>query len=331
MTSAIPYLSPAMTRNGKIARLPYTLRDELNQRLADGEPEKSLVAWLNNHPDVREVLDLHYGGRPVSEQNLSEWKQGGYEDWLRHQENLELARNAAGEADEIQGPGEPVPLSDRVSAVMIAELLRLLRAAASGAHPDSPAVRRETLQIIREWNGIRAGDHRAARLRMDQRRWEEEQADLDDKAEKRAIWENVHLLQRLQSRDAYVDAVTAGMSPAEAQKFRQFVNAGPGRQPPPLTPVPAADAPAGTPSPDTDASAASAPGNQTESNQIKPPAVAAGPGPAAPAEKDARNGAVSSRCGPRPLHEAGKAQGRGVAGHPRATDIALLPAGTAGR
>ena len=32
-----------MTRNGKIARLPRALRDELNRRLQDGQPGVRLV------------------------------------------------------------------------------------------------------------------------------------------------------------------------------------------------------------------------------------------------------------------------------------------------
>ena len=72
-----------MTRNGKIARLPWSIRNELNRRLRDGEEGKRLVEWLNSLPEVQEALQEHFGGRPINEQNLSEWKQGGYEDCLR--------------------------------------------------------------------------------------------------------------------------------------------------------------------------------------------------------------------------------------------------------
>jgi len=45
-----------MTRNGKIARLPAAIREELNQRLFDGEPAKPLIEWLNGQPRVQAVL-----------------------------------------------------------------------------------------------------------------------------------------------------------------------------------------------------------------------------------------------------------------------------------
>jgi hypothetical protein len=35
-----------LTRNGKIARLPLAVRQELNRRLDEGEQGKKLVAWL---------------------------------------------------------------------------------------------------------------------------------------------------------------------------------------------------------------------------------------------------------------------------------------------
>ena len=35
------------TRNGKIARLPKTIRDDLGRRIENGEQGKELVEWLN--------------------------------------------------------------------------------------------------------------------------------------------------------------------------------------------------------------------------------------------------------------------------------------------
>ena len=66
-----------MTRTGKIARLPRYLRDNLNQRLHDGESGKKLTAWLNSSQAVQDILDDYFNGVPISEQNLSEWRQGG--------------------------------------------------------------------------------------------------------------------------------------------------------------------------------------------------------------------------------------------------------------
>ena len=70
-----------MTRNGKIARLPESIRNELNQRLLDGERGVALVAWLNSLPQVQAVMREAFEGRPITEDNLSQWRNGGYLAW----------------------------------------------------------------------------------------------------------------------------------------------------------------------------------------------------------------------------------------------------------
>ena len=56
-----------MTRNGKIARLPAALREELNQRLLNGEQGQPWVEWLNSLPQVQSVLRAKFQGIPISE------------------------------------------------------------------------------------------------------------------------------------------------------------------------------------------------------------------------------------------------------------------------
>ena len=55
---------------------------QLNWRINDDVPGIDLVKWLNSHPEVQAVMDEHYDGRPISVQNLSEWRKYGYQKWL---------------------------------------------------------------------------------------------------------------------------------------------------------------------------------------------------------------------------------------------------------
>ena len=73
---------------GKIARLPREIREQLNQRLEDGEPGNRLVAWLNELPEVKALLAAEFGGAAIKEQNLSNWKQGGFRDWRMRREEI---------------------------------------------------------------------------------------------------------------------------------------------------------------------------------------------------------------------------------------------------
>jgi hypothetical protein len=86
-----------MARIGKIARLPRAVRAQLNSRLQDNAEGKQIVQWLNSLPEVKQLLADKFDGRPISEQNLPDWRQGDYEDWLAHQDitaqAAELAAN----------------------------------------------------------------------------------------------------------------------------------------------------------------------------------------------------------------------------------------------
>jgi hypothetical protein len=116
-------------RNGKVARLPEPIRLAINHMLDDGLPYRAILAHLRDHSTsalqpsiVRTPESQDFGGsasqlfsRPVvrspvvssspfqhfsvsasqlllslSEQNLSNWFHGGYQDWLRD----ELKRQA---------------------------------------------------------------------------------------------------------------------------------------------------------------------------------------------------------------------------------------------
>ena len=87
------------TRNGKVARLSFEIREDLNHRLLENVPVKDILVWLNADPTVTRVMETLFEGRPVTEQNVSEWRQGGYEEWLTYHSFLgnigDLSENAA--------------------------------------------------------------------------------------------------------------------------------------------------------------------------------------------------------------------------------------------
>jgi hypothetical protein len=101
-------------RNGKIAHLPRDLRDRICQCIYDGASLTKLAEALNHMPEVKSVLANHFEGHPLNKQNLSEWKAGGYRDWLLKRQLLQqkgetvadaqqLAETANGLADSLFG------------------------------------------------------------------------------------------------------------------------------------------------------------------------------------------------------------------------------------
>ena len=75
-----------MKPNGKIARLPFGIREQLNRRLQDNEPGDTLLKWLNDQEAVQMVLKEYFEGKAITKQNLSEWRLGGFAAWVFRQE-----------------------------------------------------------------------------------------------------------------------------------------------------------------------------------------------------------------------------------------------------
>jgi hypothetical protein len=67
-------------RHGKISRLPYAVRLELDQRLTSGHSTREVLAWLNSLPAVHRCLWRHFGGVLVDERTLSAWCRRGRSD-----------------------------------------------------------------------------------------------------------------------------------------------------------------------------------------------------------------------------------------------------------
>lgn len=82
-------------RQGKIARLPESLRSLVNQRILDGWTGKRICEWLNGLPEVQALLAAEFGGEPISDANLSRWRKGGYQDWLGDRERVVKIRSLA--------------------------------------------------------------------------------------------------------------------------------------------------------------------------------------------------------------------------------------------
>jgi hypothetical protein len=119
--------TPTPTNVGKIASLPYSLREEINERLEDGEPTETILAWINANPSVQSLLKSKYQNHLISAQNLSNWRQGGYQSWLKQQERVRLAQDWCEQANQIVGSTTTVEtlhenLSQHLSTLLVVEL-----------------------------------------------------------------------------------------------------------------------------------------------------------------------------------------------------------------
>src|SRR5882672_10755491 len=100
---ATPPIRRPERRNGKVARLPKSIRDQINQMIQDGVPYLKIIEQVG--PE----------GAALSETNLSHWKSGGYLDWIRElqlaealQAKHELAQAIVARSAEANGTGQAI-------------------------------------------------------------------------------------------------------------------------------------------------------------------------------------------------------------------------------
>src|ERR1035437_7389778 len=162
-----------MTRNGKIARLPREIRDELNRRLQNGGQGGPLLAWLSSLPDVSAVLAREFGGVAISKQNLCEWRAGGFAEWQARQETLDQARELAADACEITAATDG-RLTDHLATVLAVRYASVLHGWNGEVSDEFRKKLRALRGLCQDIVELRRGDHSGARLKMDQDRLERE-------------------------------------------------------------------------------------------------------------------------------------------------------------
>jgi hypothetical protein len=163
----------SITHIGKIGRLPKCTRDDLGRRIEDGEPGKELVKWLNGLSGVQRVLKEQFGGRAVTEQNLSEWKQGGHPEWLRQEETRSLVSKLTEQSDDLDEAADGQEISDRYASVLAAEFTRL--ATTLLEKETDPEKRWQIIcEVHRELSQFQRDGHRAVRTRIKRDRWNRE-------------------------------------------------------------------------------------------------------------------------------------------------------------
>ena len=78
----------------KIGRLPFAIRNELNERIRDGASGSEILTWLNAAKETRKILrDLK--SSEINAQNLTDWRSTGYKDWLEDQGQADRIRRLA--------------------------------------------------------------------------------------------------------------------------------------------------------------------------------------------------------------------------------------------
>lgn len=105
-------------RHGKVARLPAAIRDKINKFLDDGFTYSKIIGELENSTDPA----LPYCLTP---DNLSNWFDGGYQDYLRNQERAERIKSATQDHMHLarENPAELTAGTIRAATLELCEIM----------------------------------------------------------------------------------------------------------------------------------------------------------------------------------------------------------------
>jgi hypothetical protein len=138
-------------RIGKIARLPAAIREEVNLFLYDGWEYPRIIDWL--------VQQGHSG---VSPMNITNWKDGGYIDWLQHRQRLDELELKLEYATELAEKADPAKFQQAVINLTCIQFYEMLNRFEPSAlvtslqtRPEKyPAVINSLARFTREYVGL---------------------------------------------------------------------------------------------------------------------------------------------------------------------------------
>ena len=97
---------PGKARNGKIARLPESLRQTINLLLLDGLTYEAIIARLGEQ------------GKHLNYHNLKRWRQGGYQDWLLAREASDRSQLRQQFLEKLLGRTNPQDLPSKLTSAV---------------------------------------------------------------------------------------------------------------------------------------------------------------------------------------------------------------------
>jgi hypothetical protein len=160
----VPSGRSGRARTGKIARLPHAVRQALNERLRDGLSCDDILAWINSLPVARESLQKHGDGAPITQDNISRWRHGGYAGWLEHQQATEALAIMA-EAGRGIGQEQREALTGQLALAVAARMVEELRK--FNEMPEGPAKSAAWKNLVWSLTLLRRSEFYAGKLQLE--------------------------------------------------------------------------------------------------------------------------------------------------------------------
>jgi hypothetical protein len=143
--------------------------------MENGEEGPALLQWLNQLPDVQKTLKESFEGVPISKQNLSEWRQGGFMEWHMRNELMYHAGELSDTCFEMERSVQTSLLAGNLVTVLAAHYARLLNTWDGEPDPKFEAKLRILRGLAKDIALIQKTAHQA-----DRQKSEFEQKERDD-------------------------------------------------------------------------------------------------------------------------------------------------------
>ena len=140
------------------------MREELNRRLRAGQLGPEILPWVNSLPEVRKVIDDFFGGQEINPQNLSDWRNGGFQDWEEKQDKTHRIKELASFAVKLT-EANGGRIAEGAAAIASGKVLELLESLEG--QPGEDALERLG-EVIAAVSSLRAGDIAQHRAGIDQ-------------------------------------------------------------------------------------------------------------------------------------------------------------------
>ena len=202
-------------RNGKIARLPRPVRHQLNERLERSEPGPQLLKWLNALPEVKKVVQNDFAGVPIGKQNLSQWRQGGFQEWLARRDLCEDARDVRQLSEEMDDEDSQYVLADDVAQVLAARFGSLIANWNGEVDEKFEARSRVLNRLCRSVVQLQRGMHRSRHEAFEMTRKLEEREKADEEVLKKKLVKPCYDMLRLPVMAKTFGGGTAGRKIAQ--------------------------------------------------------------------------------------------------------------------
>jgi hypothetical protein len=207
-------------RNGKIATLPSDIRNLLSFRMHEGQPNTSLLAWLNALPQVQERIRSHGKGETITKQNLSQWRLGGFREWSIHYDLERQATRLTEYSDELHQSVDASLLAGRMADLLAARYAALLNSWDGSPNPEFEDKLRLLRGLNRDLALLQKTQERSARQKVEDARQSE-----DDQKQELDKWKDKMLKPLMAKLDqsSLQGLYEVTMDKATAKRMAEFV------------------------------------------------------------------------------------------------------------